>query len=401
METHDNSGSYETRKWRKTAQKSGAKTGASLPRGITSGCRKGRPRPFFVRYGPQRTIESFASEEERNDRIKELLAIRESEGKNALSYSRRDWEEFLAWRKAKRRDRLTVAQAIKRYMELRVQEGLKPKTDTYSHLKKHLEQRLASELGAIRLDLLTKEDLRKWLAGLVSPRSGLPMSPTTVKNHRKDLNVFLERCVAEEWIDKNPCRAVKVPRIDEEPKTPLTPRQVFDLLSNNRNEPVMGRIALELFGAMRYSTAGRATWANVDLEAKGLSMPGAVHKSGKAKYRQGHPEVLWKWLNFVPKEALDPISISNYGHQKALAFARARVKNEGNSLRESFCAYHLALHGSYQSTGYLMQHTRASTTMIYEGIAKKKDAQLVFAMGPEEVSAQTFEQFVQTHQSHE
>ncbi len=383
--------SSDTPKRHRTARKTGTGTGteellARLPKGISIGAWSPRPKPYYVRYGSNRTVESFASEEARNDRAEELLVIRENEGRSALNYSRRDWEEFLEWRKIRRRDVLTVTQAVTKYLALRLAEDLKEDSDTHLHLKKHLADRLCSALGETALNRVTTDDLREWL-------TGLPFAKVTIKNHRKDVNTFFERCVMEEWIDRNPCRAVKPPRIDEEPKSPLTPVQIYQLLHFNRNEPVMGRVALELFGGLRYSSAGRLTYDHLDFVAKGIAMPGQGHKSGKWKYRQGHPAVLWEWLAHVPKEAFGVASVSNYGHQKSMAFARAQMANPGNALRESFASYHLAQGKSYQATGYLMQHTRASTTMIYEGIAKEEDAKLVFAMGPAAVAG-TYEEFL-------
>jgi site-specific recombinase XerD len=383
--------SSDTPKRHKAARKTGTGIGtmeltAKLPKGISIGQWSPRPKPFFVRYGKDRTVESFATEEQRNDRAEELLVIRENEGRSALDYSRRDWEEFLEWRKIKRRDVLTVTQAVTKYLSLRLAEDLREDSDTHLHLKKHLEQRLTEVLGETPLNRVTTEDLREWLYTL-------PFAKVTIKNHRKDVNTFFERCVAEEWIDRNPCRAVKPPRVDEEPKTPLTPVQIFALLHANRIEPVMGRLALELFGGLRYSSAGRLTYDHLDFTSKGIAMPGQGHKSGKWKYRQGHPAVLWDWLSFVPKEAFGAASVSNYGHQKSLAFARAQMANPGNALRESFASYYLAVTKSYQQVGYIMQHTRVGTTMIYEGIVKEEDARIVFAMTPEAVKG-TFEDFL-------
>jgi site-specific recombinase XerD len=64
---------------------------------------------------------------------------------------------------------------------------------------------------------------------------------------------------------------------------------------------------------------------------------------------------------------------------------RARVKNPGNVLRDSFASYLLALTKDMGKVGYLMQHTRSSTTEGYEGIATEAEAKLVMAMTPEAV----------------
>lgn len=115
-------------------------------------------------------------------------------------------------------------------------------------------------------------------------------------------------------------------------------------------------------------------------------MPGQGHKSGTWKFRQGHPPVLWAWLKHAAPGCFTEIHAGNYDFRKGQAFLRAGVANPGNVLRDSFASYMLAATKSYQTVGYLMQHTRVSTTMVYEGTADEADAKLVMAMTPEAVT---------------
>jgi site-specific recombinase XerD len=356
----------------------------TLPRGITIGHRKdGRPKPFFVRYGRPRKVESFATEKERNEKAAELDSEKEQHGTSVLNYDPAEWKEFQEWKATYKKTAMTVKDAVVKYMALRLAEDVVKDSDTHLHISLHLS-RFEAVFGIRTLDSVTADDIRAWLASLKNPKTGEPMGKVTIKGHRKDVNTFFKRSVAEEWCRKNPCAVVKPPRLDDEEKVPLKPKEIFDLLKFNAGEKVIGKVVLELFGGMRASSAGRTIKDNINFAERGIAMPGQKHKSGKRKFRQGHPDVLWAWLTIAPDETWE-IGAKNYAHLKSLAFVRARVKNPGNVLRDSFASYLLALTKDMGKVGYLMQHTRSSTTEGYEGIATEAEAKLVMAMTPEAV----------------
>jgi integrase len=224
-----------------------------------------------------------------------------------------------------------------------------------------------------------------------------------VRNQRKDVNVFFKRAVEEEWIAKNPCAMVKPPKVFLKDKPPMPVRDIFELLRANREEPVVGRLALEIFGSLRCSSVARARPEWIDWEARGIRLPGAneegdeqLHKSGRTLFRQGHPPVLWEWLKHGGDEMWE-VTRYMYPQRKGQAFIRAKVKNPGNGLRRSCASYQLAMTKSVGPVSYLMQHKHQSTTQIYEGVAKESDARLFMAMTPEAVRL-SWEEFCQSNQ---
>lgn len=363
---------------------------AALPKGITLGKRKdGRTKPYFVRFGEDRRTESFETEAERNDRTDELLKAQEEEGSKVLNYDPKEWRAFQDW-KAKQRKSPEVGAAVDDYLTLRLAEDIEEDSDTHLHLRKHLARFAAYFLGR-QLDSITTDEVRTWLSGLKHPKTGKPMEKVTVKHHRHDLNTFLKRAVTEEWIEKNRCEAVAPPKVILAPKVPLKPEEAFRLLKVNRDNAVIGKMALELFGGLRSSSAGRSVKENIKFEDKGIYM--RIHKSGSPKYRQGHHPVLWEWLTHVTEECWG-ISARNYDRYKTFAFVAAGWKRTPhNILRHSFASYRLAMLKNVQQVGYEMQHTNMATTIIYEGIADEKDAKLVFSMTPTAV-LKTWEDFL-------
>lgn len=398
------------------AQKRGRRTEAqrteelntSLPLGIRIGqWGDDRRKPWFVRWGKDRKVESFAVERDRNDAAEKLAGAKETDGSAVLQFDAVAWREWQAFRvrcpaplhelealwrdKGAARPGMTVADAIARYKALRLAEGMVENSDTHRHVKLHLT-RFEKEFGFLDLKALTPDLIREWLAKLTNPDNGNPMSSLTRRHHRKDVNTFLKRCVGEEWCAKNPCEKVVPPKIEEEDKEVLTARQIFDLLHFNRDEAVIGRMAFELFGGLRCSSVERLTPEHVKRDAKGIRLPGALHKSTKTKFRQGHPDVLWAWFDHMGERIWTEVSQKNYDEKKRDAFVRARVPNSGNVLRSSFASYMLAVKKSVPEVSYLMQHRKTTTTEIYEGVADENDAKLVLAMTPEAV-ALTWEAF--------
>lgn len=383
-----------------------------------------RRKPWFVRWGADkaRRTESFATERERNDAAETLGDARAAHGSAILAFDPAAWAEFTAfrarcpaplaelealWAKHHRRGTgLLLGATIDRYLTLRLAEDLTERSDTYSHLKLHL-RRLKDAYGAAVLEDVTATLLRELMDGLTDPETQRPMSKLTKRHHRKSWNVFFKRCVAERWIEHNPCTTVIPPKVRVADKVPLTAREVFDLLRANRDHPVAGRIVFELFGGLRCSSVERLRKIDVKRAAKGITLPGAVadeetgelknnHKSQRTKYRQGQPEVLWAWVDHAGDAAWSAITEKNYDDQKRDAFVRAGVKNPGNVLRETFASYLLAATKDMQKVGYLMQHTNIHMTSVYEGVADEADARRVLAMTPEAVRG-TYEEFVAAH----
>lgn len=273
---------------------------------------------------------------------------------------------------------LSVPDAVERYLKLRLAENVREGTDTWRHYELHLRKRFASAFRDRQLHEVTSDDIRSWMHGLKDPKTGAPMGNLTKRHHRKDVNTFFRRAVLEEWVRKNPVERVKPPSFDDdEHVTRDSVMAVADLrrlFLANRDQPVIGRMALELWGGMRASSAERAVRENFNFAERGFELPGQKHKSGKRKYRTGHPAALWAWLEHAGERAWTEVTERNYDRLKSEAFIRADVKNPGNGLRHSFVSYHLALFKNPGLTQRLAQHRHFSTTEGYEGFATEADA---------------------------
>lgn len=383
------------------------------PRGIHYSFNEGRPFPFRLHWRDargKRQSKTYRDEGSRELAARALAEKKESHGRSILNFDPVEWQRFVEfkrivagadpvvvaheWVEARRgagkaEAGLLVKDAVARYIELRKGEE-KLSDDTWRHFDKHLTERFAGSFGVMELRDITADNIRAWLSSLTSSRTGESMEPLTLRHHRKDVNTFLDRAVREGWLARNPCELVAVPSVEDKDVFVCPVDDAVRFFEVNKGEPVIARIALEAFAGLRYSTAGRIQKSNINFVERGIEMPGIMHKSGKRKFRQGHPENLWAWLARAPEETWT-MTLRQYAEEKKSAFIRAGMKGSTakelssklrNIWRHSFASYHLALHRNMPLTQYLMQHRHMTTTEIYEGVATNADAGKYFAITP-------------------
>lgn len=376
----------------------------SPPRGIGYLYLENRPSPYMLRWresGRTKT-QVFDNELDRELAAKALAEKREQFGKEVLTFDPVEWRDWLQakeqlegadlltvireWKEGRREAKVTesvkVADAIKSYLEMRSAEKLSP--DTIRHITKHVGQRFGAFAGDAELRAVDEKMINEWLAGLLSSKGALkgkPVDPLTRRHHRKDLNTFLDYCVRRQWIDRNPCEFVPVPAVEEEDVELLTVDEGRRLFEKNKGHAVIARLALEAFGFLRASSAGRIRKEQINFAEKGIRLVGAEHKSGKTKYRQGHPDNLWKWLALGTDETWS-MDWWKYRNEKALAFARAEITGSENRLRKTCLSAHLAWLKNQPLTSYLAQHRHTSTTDIYLGVMSEADGKKWFEIVP-------------------
>lgn len=302
---------------------------------------------------------------------------------------------------------LSVKVAVARYLTLRVSEGLSEEGDTFSHLTKHLTQRLCAALGELALRSIKADQLRAWVASLKHDRTGRPLDTLTKRHHLISVKTFFRRCWREGWIDRDPTLPIVLPQIEEQEVNIITTEQAFHFFKVNREHRAIGRVALEAFGGLRYTSAGKLVRADLKFERRGIELPSNKHKSRKRKFRQGQPPCLWAWLKHAPEECweltfrqyredkkemsvmagLRPMILKNDAHRKS-------AKDLRNVWRHSFASYLLAREKDFDPVRYLMQHSRSTTTEVYEGRADELDAHRYFSITPASV-LMTWEEFCQ------
>lgn len=287
---------------------------------------------------------------------------------------------------------------IPRYLALRDDEKSWG-ADARRHAKKHLE-RFAKGFGSRRVITITREEIREFLfgrtgadgrrTGVLTGDGGEVIGPHGIKDHRKNISTFLQYCVRERWgVIGNECAYVKPPKIDDGDPVVIPLRDAFEFFKANRDERLIGRVALEAFGFIRHGTAGEITKDAIDFDRRGIRLAAGIHKTGKkdgrSRYRQGQPDNLWAWLEHAPDSCWDMTKL-NYREAKRYAMIRAglrpmenitdadaeKIKGLRNIWRHSAISYHLAAFNDPGKTQRLAQHASYSQTEEYEGLADRE-----------------------------
>lgn len=267
--------------------------------------------------------------------------------------------------------RTSVADAIKAFLTAR--QGLNLSPDSISHTRLHL--RRFSACFRANLAALSAQGIRDWLASMQA-------AEYTKRHHYLTARLFLGWCVRERLLDHNPCDAVEVPTERAGDISVMPVGDAEKLFTANRDQSCIGRLALEAFGGLRYSSAQRISKTDITWKEQGLILSAAKHKSGRRHYLDGLPENLWAWLRHAPPACWE-MEPSAYLLAKSACFIRAEIPHPHNVLRHSFASYHVALHKDAARTAVLLTHR--SPTMLYRhyrGRASEADAKKYFAILP-------------------
>lgn len=376
------------------------------PRGIWYEHNKQRPRkPYMLRWteADAPRSQSFADEAEREKTARALAEKREDHGREILTFDPREWRRWLTfkelagdvdpleilreWQAMRSANgspvgAVKVAEAVEQYVAFRADGRLS--ADTRRHIEKHVRDRFGAYFAGEKLRDVTPGKIGDWLKSLrVSrgEREGEPVEALTRRHHRKDVNTFFDFCVSRGWLAKNPCELVAVPHVEEEDVELMTVEEGRALFAANEGFPVVGRMALEAFGFLRASRAGTLPREHINFDERGIMLRGEGRKGSKARFRQGHPDCLWAWLNRAPDETWE-LTGWKYRNAKRDAFVRAGLDGSDNRLRKTCLSAHLAWLKNQPLTSYLAQHRHQSTTDIYLGVLTEKDGRAWFQIGP-------------------
>jgi integrase len=271
------------------------------------------------------------------------------------------------------------------FLRMRKDEGVRGWLHTNQTL---YLRRFVRAIGPLKPgNAIEPDDVRKWVGNLKSEGYSIK----TVKHHLSVISLFFNRALAEGWVNRNPCKAVQMPK--DEPAGEVSVLSAADtakLFEANKDRRVAVYMALEAFAGLRFSSAFRLDRSDINLEEKTILLPAAKHKTGRRYLLENLPENVWAWIKNAslikdPNWVRRPWCMGRvlYDREKNEAFKRAGVPRSPNILRHSFCSYHVAKHQDAAKTALLMQH--ANQAMIYRhyrGVASQVDAERYFSIVP-------------------
>lgn len=183
-----------------------------------------------------------------------------------------------------------------------------------------IENYLKPQLGEIRLQKLTARDIQQYYTWLMDEKK---LSPNTVIKHHNLLTNTLNAAERQEYITKNPMRAVSPPKKRQREAKFYTPEQLGILL----DKAVGTRLELPVFicaylGLRRGELCG-LRWGDVDLEHKTITIENTRTQAGKKEIEKGTKTASSTRTLYLPDTLCDMLKAARE-HQQA---CRAEYKN--------------------------------------------------------------------------
>lgn len=183
-----------------------------------------------------------------------------------------------------------------------------------------IENYLKPQLGEIRLQKLTARDIQQYYTWLMGEKE---LSPNTVIKHHNLLTNTLNAAERQEYITKNPMRAVSPPKKRQREAKFYTPEQLGILL----DKAVGTRLELPVFicaylGLRRGELCG-LRWGDVDLEHKTITIENTRTQAGKKEIEKGTKTASSTRTLYLPDTLCDMLKAAKE-HQQA---CRAEYKN--------------------------------------------------------------------------
>lgn len=183
-----------------------------------------------------------------------------------------------------------------------------------------IENYLKPQLGEIRLQKLTARDIQQYYTWLMDEKE---LSPNTVIKHHNLLTNTLNAAERQEYITKNPMRAISPPKKRQREAKFYTPEQLGILL----DKAVGTRLELPVFicaylGLRRGELCG-LRWGDVDLEHKTITIENTRTQAGKKEIEKGTKTASSTRTLYLPDTLCDMLKAARE-HQQA---CRAEYKN--------------------------------------------------------------------------
>lgn len=364
------------------------------PRGIRFVSFTNRPdHPYGVqwRIDRARKTKCFKTREAQIGFAKALAGDAKRDGLAAYRLNEseaREWRAFRAqigadtdlnavarhWLRTGAKTTMLVKDAAADYLAAKSAEGIT--AVAFSHYKKWIG-RFTAEFGARDASTITREDIAGWIALLDA-------APATRAGHLARVRGLFSWLVTCGKLATSPCEGIRAPKLVSAEVQIFTVQQGKDLFEKNATESreLLGRLALEAFAGLRFSSAARIAGSEIKFAEKGIVLPAQKIKTERREFIDGLPKNLWAWLKWS-KPAEWSMTPRAYLAAKSLARVRAGLPEVRNALRHSFCSYHIALHKDASRTSVILCHTSPRTLWKhYRGNATEADGKAWFAINP-------------------
>ncbi len=166
-------------------------------------------------------------------------------------------------------NKITVAEYLKIWFDLYLTD-LSP--TTLKGYEYQIENYIINQdIGKIRLQDLTTSDVQRWINSLYdeSPLSNKPLSAKTVKNIYHNLCAAIDKAVVLEYVKKNVCKAVSLPKVQKYTAEVYDEEEVQALLNAIKGTDMELPLMIDINLGLRRGELLGLKWKHIDFE-KGL-----------------------------------------------------------------------------------------------------------------------------------
>lgn len=345
-----------------------------------------RRKPWSIQYREGRSIrtESFTTEKLRDSRVTQLRRDRKRGLPSMSAADVEDWTAFKAaiegtpwqdvvatWRANRTDGSPTVDAAVRIYLDWAKQRM----ADTSMRQKTTKLGAFKTAFSGRRLHQIEPAEIEAWIRGM--PGVG---SPLTFNTYRACLRAFFVHFK----LARNPVDLFHKDVVPQEEIQKLTVEQARELFGKARltDPDLVGRLALEAFAGLRFSSAFKVDASDINFADKGILLPARKIKTNRRHYIDKLPDNLWAWLKTATVAGWK-LTPTQYMHRKSRLFTSANVPHPRNALRHSFATYHIAAHGNPGLTASILCHRdQAMLWAHYRGNATQSDGVAYFGITP-------------------
>ena len=256
--------------------------------------------------------------------------------------------------------------------------------------------RLAEDFGARHVHTITSAEITSWL-------DQHAYEGQTRINYLRVFTSFFNFAKAQHLIEFNPANkdAITRPKLDEKLPAVFTVKDVERLLrtASDKVPAIVPYLAIGFFAGLRTTELEGITWADIDFEAKLITVRPEVAK----KRRQRHVTIsdsLMSWLMPRAKKSgkVSPPS-STLRKGVAVILKKTKIIWIHNGMRHTFASCFLAKNQDIGKTALELGHTGNPTVLFnhYRNLIKPADAEAFWNIRPKplgkvvKVPAGTFE----------
>lgn len=297
-----------------------------------------------------------------------------------------NWVDVVAgWRENNERtgratSTLTVAQAVSTYLKNFEARQVRGEVSRDSlRQRKHKLQMFAEEFGDRLLNSITTVEIEGWIDSFGWPSAG------TFNAYRKHLLALFSKYTKE--VPTNPIDGLSKRNDSVDEVGILTPKETARLFAFAKKHypESLGRMALEAFAGLRFSSACRLEKNDINFVEKGILLPKNKIKTKRRFYLDGLPPNLWEWLA-ATNDACWAMNENEWMHLKSQIFRGAKVRHPRNCLRHSFCTYHVVAFKNPGLTATLLCHRNQDKLWDhYYGISNQPTGLAYFSITPANV----------------